>query len=139
MRKIAILCGAILLAANTAWSESQSNEDSYFGFKKAAEQINKTLPKMIGSNTRADRATAGPGAAMSFYYTITDTNALDISSMELQSTLYPELRGALCNDQLQKKALQHGAIYSYIYSGKDGLVITRITIDRTSCGYELLR
>ncbi|MHC5349079.1 hypothetical protein [Metapseudomonas furukawaii] len=71
---------------------------------------------------------------MSFYYTITDKNALDVRSMELQSLIYPALRGTICGDELQKKALMQGVIYSYVYSGKDGLVITRITVDRASCG-----
>lgn len=87
---------------------------------------------MIGSNLRMDRAVA-ESYGMSYYHTITDRRSLDIQSMAFRSAVYPMLSNNICGNPGLRKSLQDGAIYNYIYSGMDGEVITRITIDRSSC------
>lgn len=121
------------LTAYTAQGAALDPSGTPVGFIRAAEQINRNLPKMIEPNIRMDRAEAGPGYSMSMYYTITNKHSLAVNSSMLREAAYPPLRDALCNDPLQKMALAEGAIYSYVYTGNDGGVILRLSVDRSAC------
>ena len=108
------------------------------GLKEAADQLTPQLPMMLDEDTRLDRSTIGPGARAVYHHTFPKYSSSDIDSNQLLTNLQPEIMSKVCASKDTKKFLQYGGIYVYIYSGNDGLEISRFEIDRNDCGFPLI-
>ena len=53
----------------------------------------------------------------------------------IQSNVLPSVRNSVCSSKEMKPSLQYGGKYTYSYSGKDGVLIGKFTIDRNDCGF----
>lgn|SRR5690554_6034999 len=105
------------------------------GFEVAAKQINDSAPTMVDEETRMDGASVGPGAMLTYHYTFPNYSASDIDSGLIQSNVLPSVRNSVCSSKEMKPSLQYGGKYTYSYSGKDGVLIGKFTIDRNDCGF----
>jgi len=112
------------------------NNKLYDGFKKTADQFNKRGPVMVSKNLRLDKTEAGPGARIAYFYTFTNSNSHEFKPAELKTSLETKLAGLLCKNEKVKPTLELGADFVYIYSGNDGLEITRIDINKDKCSTE---
>ncbi len=105
------------------------------GFEVAAKQINESAPTMVDEETRMDRASVGPGALLTYHYTILNYSSSDIDSGVIKSNVFPLVKSGVCSNKDMKPSLQYGGTYAYSYSGSDGVLIDKFTIDSDDCGF----
>ena len=105
------------------------------GFEKAAKQVNATTPTMVDEDTRMDKATVGPGARVNYHYTFPKYSSMDVDSGWIISNLRPVVKSNVCANKKMKPSLQYGGVYSFSYSGSDGVHIASFQVDRNDCGF----
>lgn len=115
-------------------TQKQIDEQLYEGFKIAAEQSNQRGPVMVDANTRLDHAEAGPGARVTYHYSLPQYSSQDIDSNSLMSSLYPEVRKKTCETKETKVPLGYGGVFSFVYVGNNGVEIARFEIGKKDCG-----
>lgn len=104
-------------------------------FKKAAAQLNQREHSMVNDDIRWEKAVAGPGPRLTYSYILTKFSSKDIESSSVLAKLQPEVKKLVCESKEMKPSLLDGGIYIYVYSGNDGVEITRFEIKRQDCGY----
>jgi hypothetical protein len=62
------------------------------GFTKAAEQINNRGPIMVDQETRLDKSVAGPGARLTYFYSLPKYSSEDINRKLLLASLEPAIK-----------------------------------------------
>ena len=105
------------------------------GFEKGAKQVNATAPTMVDEDTRMDKATVGPGARVTYHYTFPKYSSRDVDSGWIISNLRPVVKSNVCVSKDMKPSLQYGGVYSFSYSGSDGVHIASFQVDRNDCGF----
>lgn len=106
----------------------------FVGFTQAAEQINSRSPQMVDADTRLDRASAGPGAQLTYHYTFTSFKAVDIDREYLLRTYRPRIVQSVCNDAAMVTSMNLGATYFYLYNSSDGLPVLDFKVTQFDCG-----
>lgn len=105
------------------------------GFEKAVKQVNASAPTMVDEDTRMDKATVGPGARVTYHYTFPKYSSRDIDSGWIISNLQPVVKSKVCSSEEMKPSLQFGGVYSFSYSGSDGVRIASFEVDGNDCGF----
>jgi len=82
-----------------------------------------------------DGASVGPGAMLTYHYTFPNYSSSDIDSGLIQSNVLPSVKSGVCSSKAMKPSLRYGGKYTYAYSGNDGVLIGKFTIDRNDCGF----
>jgi len=103
------------------------------GLTKGAEQINKRGPTMIDKDTRMERASVGPGARATYFYSFPNYSSQDVAPSWLYANLEPEVKRKVCASKEMKPSLQYGATYVFAYSGNNGTEIARFEINKNDC------
>lgn len=93
---------------------------------------------MVNDYTRLDKATIGPGAGITHHFSFPKYSAQDIDSEWVNSNLKPTVKNRVCSSIDMKQALQYGAVYTYAFSGNDGVFIESFQFSRDDCGYPKL-
>ena len=106
------------------------------GFEVAAKKINDAGATMVDEETRLDKATVGPGALLTYYYTFPNYSSSDIDFNLINTTVLQTVKKGVCASKEMKPSLQYGGKYTYSYTGNDGVHIGGFTIDRADCGFE---
>ena len=115
-------------------SAQEAAHAMFVGFTHAAEQINAGGPKMVDADTRLDRASAGPGAQLTYHYTFTTFNASDIDREYLLRTFRPRIVQSVCHDASMLASMTFGATYWYSYTSSDGLPVLDFKVTQFDCG-----
>jgi hypothetical protein len=104
------------------------------GLEKAARQINERGSIMVDEDTRMDGASVGPGARMTYLYTLPKHSSLEIDAAWMKTNVQPIVRKNMCSKPAVVSALKDGVTYIYSYSGSDGVKIVNIEITQRDCG-----
>ena len=115
-------------------TQQQIEEKLLEGFAKAAAQANARGPVMVDQDTRWDRSIAGPGARLTYVYSLPKYSSRDIDRGWLLKNLEPKVRQGVCGSKEMKPSLQYGGTYVYAYNGNDGVEIARFEINNQDCG-----
>ncbi len=100
---------------------------------KQADSINKTLPMMIDKETRGDKVEVGSGARLIYFYSLPNYSSRDVEPSQIQANTKPDVKKNVCTSAGMKPSLQYGVTYVYVYSGNDGVEITRFEINENDC------
>jgi hypothetical protein len=100
---------------------------------ETAKTENAKLPMMVDKFTRLDKATTGPGAQISFFYTLPSYSSLDLDRSWIITDVRPKVAAEACADQELKKLLRMGAAVVYIYHGNNGVEINRFQVIQNDC------
>lgn len=114
-------------------TQQQIDEALIKGFRQASEQSNRNSPQMVDKDTRLDTTTVGPGARLTYFYTLINYTSRDITASWLDQNLKSTLKNRVCTNVDVKLSLQYGATYVYVYRGNDGAEISRFTFNRHRC------
>lgn len=135
VRMMGMALGLALLAA-TAQAKSPPMTDAEFDqkLKQAVKELNAKLPVMMDEETRLERGVAGPGRAISYIYTLVNTNADEIDAAEFARIMQPDLKNQACGSPVLKAMFTGGIKAHFVYNGKDGVEITRLTFAAADCG-----
>jgi hypothetical protein len=101
---------------------------------KVARTITADCPKMLNADTRLDKAIAGPGRKLTFYYSFPKYD-----SSHVPAKLYSEKVAATqlqeaCHAQKLQPFFQNNISLVYRYSAKDGEAVGSVVINRETCG-----
>lgn len=128
------------MVGKASFSPSKLSEEEILakqveGFEAGAKKINDSLPRMVDEDTRMDWASVGPGALVTYHYTLPNYSSTDIDPGLMRTNLFPIVKNSVCSSKDMELSLQYGGKYKYSYSGNDGILISEFTIDRTDCGF----
>lgn len=129
---VIILAGTAALRTITT---TESPVPAEIGLKIAARKINSKAPIIVGSGMRLDRAVAGPGASLTYFYTLTSYDRQTLPPKLFEARLYPILKKNFCSVAGMRRALKVGAKFFFEYADNDGSEIAHLKIDRGACGY----
>jgi len=139
-----IILGIPLLAAAGVFGEYASEKMSGYdnnvsaenSVKIIAEQVNKRLPRMVDSVTRAERVRA-KGNRLIYEYTLVhaDLDMLDLNSF--QQSFSRDAKSVVinnvCRGDLSEYIKNKDVSITYVYSDAKGRELLRINIDKSNC------
>lgn len=103
------------------------------GFLEAEKLINSRAPIKIDDETRLNKAVAGPGDLMTYFYSLTNVTLGDVNPASVLEDIKPKLLASLCSNADMQPVLQAGAKLIYVYSDKDGEEVGRIDVVAADC------
>ena len=117
-------------------AKEASMTDAEFDQKlaQAVKELNAKLPVMMDEETRLDRGVAGPGKNISYIYTLVATNADEIDVDAFVKLMRPDLKVQACGSPVLKALFKSGITAHFVYQGKDGPEITRVSFKGADCG-----
>jgi len=104
------------------------------GFAQAAKEINAKGPAMLDDDTRVDKAVAGPGARLTYFYSFPKYPSHDFDRDEFLARQQPSVKKSVCDKKKARLTLEHGGVYIFSYSGNDGVEIARFEVSKHDCG-----
>ena len=101
--------------------------------EREAEELNATLPEMVSENVRLDKATTGPGNALTYFYTIVDDGEADAvaSDIRRKDKLRKQLLQRVCT--MMPEYRERGTVVGYTLRNAIGSTIAEISINPRDC------
>lgn len=99
---------------------------------KIAEEVNKTLPITLDSETRLD-STFGLNKTFTYNYTLTNYAYEDINIEQFKHNMETKLRNNYCTAEVMKQFLDKGVSVSFAYLGKEGKEILKLSYKPSDC------
>jgi hypothetical protein len=101
--------------------------------EREAEELNATLPEMVSENVRLDKATTGPGNALTYFYTIVDEGEARAMASDIRKT--DKLRGQLLQRvcTMMPDYRERGTIVGYTLRDPAGSAIAEISVNPRDC------
>jgi hypothetical protein len=103
------------------------------GFMEAEKLINSRAPIKIDDETQLNKALAGPGDLMTYYYSLTNITIDDVNSTAVLEDIKPKLLASLCRNADMQPVLKAGAKLVYVYSDKNNEDVGRIEVVEADC------
>jgi hypothetical protein len=100
----------------------------------AADDLNQHPPGSPKDVVRFDRAFAGPGAQITYYYTVPDYSSGQIHADLLRKVAEPMLRRDLCAETAVKSSMVYGAKFIYVIRANNGGEVLRLEMNKSACG-----
>ena len=94
---------------------------------------NEKLPMMVDKQTRLDKVVAGPGAQITYLYTLPDYSSFDVSADWISTDVKPKVTKDVCDTAVLRKLIASGATLEYAYKGKDGVDINKFQVQDFNC------
>ena len=101
--------------------------------EREAEELNATLPEMVSENVRLDKATTGPGNALTYFYTIVDDGEAQAIAADVRKTdkLRTQLLQRVCT--MMPDYRERGTIVGYTLRNSAGSTIAELSINPRDC------
>lgn len=97
---------------------------------RSAVTLNQQCPRMIDQITRMDSVISGPGPQFTYNYTVTTLASSDLDASQFQGDLYTSLVTNLRKEKEMMRLAEKGVVFHYNWFGKDGIVISRLTVTK---------
>jgi len=97
-----------------------------------ANELNKTLPIMVDSETRLDTST-GFNEMFQYNYTLVNYSFEELDPEEIEETLKPNLINSVCTIEDMAFFIKNDVPVSYAYYGKNGKHVLTITVTSDQC------
>lgn len=110
-----------------------STPDPIKTINELVKSANANLPAMVDKQTRLDKVVAGPGAQLTYLYTLPDLASSDVSASWITVDVKPKVTRDVCDTPLLRRLLANGATLVYAYKGKDGVDINQFRITDGDC------
>ena len=94
---------------------------------------NEKLPAMVDKQTRLDKVEAGPGAQLTYRYTLPDLAPPTVDGYWIITEVQPKVTRDVCDTPMLRQLLAAGATLVYAYKDKNGADINRFTIKNADC------
>ncbi|MFW2054533.1 type II secretion system pilot lipoprotein GspS-beta [Acinetobacter baumannii] len=113
-------------------SKQERDEILMILFKKLAKELNEQTPILLDEETKMM-------SVMALYKTITINMTLvnyasdHVNPHILQEYAKENINYNVCQSQATKMLIDAGFKYTYIYTGNDGRIITRVVVDSYNC------
>lgn len=101
--------------------------------KEASQRVNKQLPLMIDSSTRADSSIVGPGRRFTYVLTDLSNDSTTLTTAQLTQLIGKRITNNVCTTNALKLLIENDYLIIYKYFDKNGRLIGNITINRQDC------
>ncbi len=101
---------------------------------KVARTITLNCPKMVDANTRLDRAVAGPGRQLTFFYTFPKLASAHVPAKIFGKKVAAAKLQAACKAKRMEPFFSNNIAVIYKYQAKDGRQLGTVEISRKTCG-----
>ena len=133
-----LLITIIVLASNlisdpSTPSLATDQQQPIEGFLEAEKLINSRAPIKIDDETRLNKAVAGPGDLMTYFYSLTNVTVNNVNPTSVLEDIKPKLLASLCSNADMQPVLQAGAKLVYVYSDNNGEDVGRIEVVAADC------
>lgn len=137
-RPLALLAVALAAVALSGCDrkaeEARRTEEALIqGFTQVADEFNAEGPSMVDEHTRLDRTEVGPGARISYHYSLPKYASTDFAGIDFLAEITPDIKKGTCSDVNIQKTLKQGATYTFIYKTNDDVEIARLDVDKSAC------
>ena len=132
----ALAFAAVFLLGRYVATLNPPHEDSAAisaALEQEAAELNATLPEQVSETVRLDKATAGPGNAFAYVYTIVDAPAARKikSDPKKSEDLKAQLLERVCT--MMPAYRERGTIVSYALRNEAGATLAEIAVDPKDC------
>ena len=93
-----------------------------------ANNVNKTLPKMVDSATRLDTTIAGPGKKFTYVYTLVNVDKSNPIAAALQDKLKPQIVANYKTSEKMKVFRDENVELDYQYKDKNGDLVCEVAV-----------
>lgn len=124
----AVLFGVSFALPCTAAQDVESH------LKAVAGRLNQSLPRVVDSETRADKVTVEPGPKFLYHFTLLSGNNGEPARRLSSGSLASELKTKICSAPEMRPMLSTGATLGYIYSAGDGSNVGAVYVSPRECG-----
>jgi hypothetical protein len=100
---------------------------------KETNEMNQQLPIRVDSETEMQSAAVFEKAVV-FKYVMLNANADWLKVNNFISEITREMKPRVCSDPWSQDVFKRWPTIIYSYSGKDGVFVGKITINRNECG-----
>ncbi|MBL1142759.1 MAG: hypothetical protein HND53_12080 [Proteobacteria bacterium] len=119
--------------ANQEVPEEETLETLMRNLELEVINLSSDLPKTIDNDTRADSITIEPGPRLVTRYTYTSFSTEDFDEKRFNKKVKKVLKKSLCNNYDVIKRMTLGLIYSYEFSGNDGIKLATAEFNIDDC------
>lgn len=98
-----------------------------------AVKANRNLPVMVDAQTRLDEVTTGPGAQMTYRYTLPNHASVAGSAQWIATDVRLAVTREVCVNAELRALLSAGTTLVYVYHDKDGQTINQFLVLDGSC------
>lgn len=95
--------------------------------------LNSSLPKIIDEDTRVDNISIEPGPRLLTKYTYTNFSTDEFDSELFDKKVSNIIKKSICNNDEILGRMNLGLIYSYEFSGNDGVKLATAEFDVNDC------
>ncbi len=95
---------------------------------ESANEINKTCPIMLDSETRLDNTMALPDKVFQYTYTLVNWEKSSIDTVELKKLIEPQIINSVKTNPQMKYQRENKITMSFYYKDKNGLYVCCITV-----------
>jgi hypothetical protein len=121
------------LASNQETSEEETKESLMRILELEVLNLNNGLPKTIDEDTRVDSISVEPGPRLLTKYTYTTFSTEDFDMEVFNKRVKKIIKKSICdNDQIMER-MKLGLIYSYEFSGNDGIKLATAEFEINDC------
>lgn len=128
-----IILGLLLLGLMFVFARKNSVAEKVAALQTAADEMNKRVPYMVDEQTRMDRTEVGPDARMTYHLSFPDFDSVRLQTIGVSNELPGLTAKGLCGNESIRPTLEDGVVYSYVYSGNDGVVVSRFEVTAKDC------
>lgn len=98
-------------------------------------EANRGMPVLLDQDTRMDSLVAGPGAMLTYMYTLTTLRAGEVDRSALEQRIRGPIKLGVCSAPDLQEFFQYGVTLRYYYRGSDGGFAAQGDVTPKDCGY----
>lgn len=121
----------LLIGLQNATAQQVSYDEKWLS--ATAEELNKSLPKLVDPETRWDRVTSGPGQRLTYVYTLVKQEADKVDVERFNAGMLTLLRQSACSRANMQELMNNGVKLAYTYRGSDGRFVSLIELAQSNC------
>jgi hypothetical protein len=95
--------------------------------------LNKGLPKTIDDDTRVDSISVEPGPRLVTKYTYTTFSTEEFDNELFNKRVKKIIKKSICDSDEVLKRMELGLVYSYEFSGNDGIKLATAEFGNSDC------
>ena len=95
--------------------------------------LNSGLPKQVDEDTRADSISVEPGPRLVTKYTYTTFSSEEFDQERFDKKVKKVIKKSICNNDEVMERMKLGLIYSYEFSGNDGVKLATAEFEINDC------
>ncbi len=130
---IVSIIGSFPVIAEEVLTPSQIKQRMIQELILASEWMNASTPIMVDPDIRLDKTSVGPGAKLSYFYTLVNHKAFEID----KSSFLIDVKGSIvqqaCSHPDMAMTLFYGGAYRYVYHSSDLQTLASFDVVKNDC------